>query len=150
MGRGLPAGQSESRVPLALIGPEEFVRRAWPSEDPIGQRVGFDWDADGNFRWREVVGVIRHQKHYDLNRTGREQRTSRWASTGVISYSVAQRGHDIGVRMALGAKSQDVVVMVLKQDVGLVVVGLGVGTAASLLPALRATRVEAVSVLTTE
>lgn len=249
-------------VSLVAVVDEEFVRRAWPSEDPIGQRVGFDQDADGNMRWREVVGVIRHQKHYDLNTTGREQAyfpfsqgrvTSMFLAArvagdpmalaasirrlvwdidpeqtvadiatmdsrvreavaqprfnlilltafaavalilatvgiyGVISYSVAQRGHEIGVRMALGAKSQDVVAMVLKQGVGLVAVGLGVGTAAafaltrvmqtllfevsasdpvtyvvvgvillgvgtaaSLLPARRAARLEALSVLTTE
>ena len=44
---------------------------------------------------------------------------------GAISYSVAQRTSEIGIRMALGARSADVLLMVLRQ--GLTVVGVGIG-----------------------
>lgn len=106
---------------------------------------------------------------------------------GVISYSVAQRGRELGLRMALGARRDGVLRLVVRQGMGLVLVGVGVGLAgaflasrllrsllyevgsgdlatyvavpvvltlvglvATLIPALRATRVDPVVALKTE
>jgi putative ABC transport system permease protein len=48
---------------------------------------------------------------------------------GVVSYSVTQRMHELGVRVALGARSRDVVRLVVAQGVRPVSVAVGIGLA---------------------
>ncbi len=64
---------------------------------------------------------------------------------GLLAYTVAQRTHEIGVRVALGAAGADVVRIVLRDAVWMVCAGLAIGAplafwgkrvAASLIPGL--------------
>src|SRR5580700_2816585 len=51
---------------------------------------------------------------------------------GVVSYSVAQRTHEIGIRMALGARAVDVLKLMVSGSMKWVVIGIAAGVAGSL------------------
>lgn len=51
---------------------------------------------------------------------------------GVTSYTVNQRTHEIGIRMAVGAKEQDVLRMMMRQGMKPAVIGLAIGFASAL------------------
>jgi putative ABC transport system permease protein len=46
---------------------------------------------------------------------------------GVMSYSVSERAHEIGIRMSLGAQTKDILRMVLRSGMTLTVLGLAIG-----------------------
>ena len=71
---------------------------------------------------------------------------------GLVSYTVAQRTHEIGIRVALGAGRRDVLSLIIRQGMTLVaaglVVGLGISWAASRLVAGQLYEVSATDPLT--
>jgi predicted permease len=52
---------------------------------------------------------------------------------GVISYLVSERTHEIGIRLALGAQSRNILRMVLRQGLGLAIAGAAVGLVCALI-----------------
>jgi ABC-type antimicrobial peptide transport system permease subunit len=56
---------------------------------------------------------------------------------GVIAYTISRRTREIGIRVALGAQRRNVILMVVRQGVKLVAIGIAIGVVLS----LAATRV---------
>jgi ABC-type antimicrobial peptide transport system permease subunit len=50
---------------------------------------------------------------------------------GLVAYAVRERTHEIGIRMALGARGERIVGMVVRQGLAVVVVGLVIGLVAA-------------------
>jgi putative ABC transport system permease protein len=52
---------------------------------------------------------------------------------GIMAYSVSQRTHEIGIRIALGAQVGDVITLVLRQGIMLTLIGVVIGIGGALL-----------------
>lgn len=185
------------KSPLVVIISETMARRYFPSEEPLGKKIG-----RGPDRWREIVGVVRDVKHFGLDadtppamyfplrqvparamnlvvRTSGDPlslapslRAQVWAGDhnlaianlgamkdlvsasivqqrfillllvcfaslalllaavgiyGVMSYVVTQRTHEIGIRMALGARMGDVLKLIVRNGIVLTFIGVAIG-----------------------
>ena len=189
-------------APRVMLVNETLVRRLFPGEDPLGQRVRFGKQSV------EIVGVVGDVKHRSLDvesggeyyvpylqspepemsllaRTMTSDPTSLVAAVrgavreidkdlpianistmnqflavsvapqrfntlllgifafaalalasigifGVMNYTVTQRTHEIGIRMALGAQTTDVLRLIVMQGMTLALIGVSIGLAGSL------------------
>jgi predicted permease len=100
------------------------------------------WDVDRTVPIREIGPLERHLQRHRSGTRNQALLIGSFALLatvlaavgvgGVVSYAVARRGHEIGVRQALGADAGDVVRLVLAEGVRLVAIGLPVGLLAAL------------------
>lgn len=109
--------------PLSLVGAVRNEVKALDPDQPIAAiRKMNDWveSSVAAPRYRTTLLALFAALAMVLAATG---------IYGVMSYSVAQRTHEIGVRMALGAGQLDVLKMVVRQGMLLAVIGVVLGLA---------------------
>jgi predicted permease len=201
-GRTFTISDKQGAPPVAIVN-QEFARRYWPNQDPIGKRIRI---GSKDNSWIEIVGVAQtgtytfvgeppstflylplaqnersmlalfmdttadpaslgsalRQAVHSLDpdqpifnlRTMSELYRQRAGVTrmimeivgtmgmvglslalvglyGLVAYSVARRTHEIGIRMAIGARRADVLKMVLQQGLKLSLLGIVIGGAIS-------------------
>ncbi|HEU5039369.1 MAG TPA: ABC transporter permease [Gemmatimonadales bacterium] len=94
--RGRTLGeQDRDGTPLVAVIDEEFVRRYWPGQDPLGKRFTFGppdgvTDTSAN-EWIEVVGVVGHTAHEGLDAEKRLQLYLSYRQAPVAFMGVAVR-----------------------------------------------------------
>ena len=96
---------------VAEIDPDEPVMHIMSMTDVLSESIG-DWRF-----FMEIFGIF----------AGVAVMLAVVGIYGVMSYSVNERTHEIGVRMALGAQRRDVLGMVTKLGLKLTCVGVGIG-----------------------
>src|SRR5499427_1033708 len=157
-GRDFTQFDSEASMKVAIIN-ATMAERLWPGQDALGRR--FKWGADGDF-WQVVgvarnaryvmIGeeprpffyaplAQRHASPVTPLRFGAVLAGAQgllglslaaMGLYGVVSYVVSQRTREIGVRMALGARSPDILRLVVRDGFRLTLIGLAVGLLVSL------------------
>jgi len=68
LGRTFAAADTAASPRVAIID-EDFARRYFPNENPIGQRLHYGRSEGADHPWMEIVGVVGDVRHYDLQNT---------------------------------------------------------------------------------
>jgi len=120
------AVRTSSGNPLSLTGSVRTEIQSLDNNQPV-----FDV-----FSLRQIVGESLAQRRFSMLLMGLFAGVALVLATvgiyGVMSYSVAQRTHELGIRMALGAQSRDVRRLVFRYGFSLIGIGLATGIACAI------------------